>query len=161
MPSDLRAICEELRRVGSRPETPALRQKLEDGLSSKWDGVQVAAATALSQWGDARSVRSLKELLAAVAAKPDRSSTTHALAKLLFPHLQPTDLNWTIDVFINQSCAGNRGWLALLFEAFSPAELRQRLAAQKLHGGKAERDVRTAITRAQDRARVKSKSKIG
>jgi hypothetical protein len=68
MPNDLHAICEEFRQIGLRPETPAGRERLEEALSSKWDGVQVAAAKVLSQWGDSPSLRSLKVLLSAVAA---------------------------------------------------------------------------------------------
>lgn len=48
MPDDLQAICAELRQIGLRRETPAARKKLDEALSSKWDGVQVSAAKALS-----------------------------------------------------------------------------------------------------------------
>jgi hypothetical protein len=159
VPSDLHAICEELRRIGLRPETPARREKLDQALLSKWDGVQVAAAKALSRWGDARSLRNLKELLADVAGKPVRWSTTDAVARLLTPHLQPSDLDWVIDIFIHRSRAENRFAVARLFEAFAPHEFRGRLSAQKLYGGKAERAVRDAIARAEERARTFTGSK--
>ena len=159
MPNDLRAICEELRLIGLRPATRESREKLEEALLSKWDGVQVAAARALSQWGDPRSLRALKELLVAVAAKPVRWSITGAVAKLLTPHLQPTDLDWVIDVFIHRSRADNRFMLASLFETFAPNEVRKRLAAQTLHGGKAERSVRAAIARAEWRAHTEMRPK--
>ena len=145
MPNDLHAICEELRQIGLNPETPAARAKLEKALSSKWDGVQVAAAKALSRWGDQRSVRSLKELLSLVASKPNRNSTTHGVVKALYPHIKSSDLDWVIDVFVRGSRADNRGWIAMLFGAFPANEVRRRLAAEKLHGGKLERDVRAEI----------------
>ncbi len=153
MPSDLRAICEELRQIGFRGETPKGRDKLEEALSSKWDGVQVAAAKVLSQWGDPRSLRSLKVLLSTLAAKPSRSGGAWAVARLLTMHLQPSDLDWAIELFIHQSRSDNRNALHILFEAFAPHEVRRRLASQTLHGGKAERDVREAISRAESRAK--------
>ena len=149
MPNDLHVICEELRQIGLRSETPAARAKLEEALSSKWDGVQVAAAESLSRWGDPRSVHSLKELLVAVVAKPRRGSTTHGVVKSLYPHLQPSDMDWVIDVFVHQSKADNLLWLSSLFEAFAPDQVRRRLAAEKTHGGKVAEAVRAAIGRAE------------
>ena len=153
MPSDLSAICEELRQIGLRPETPAGREKLEEALSSKWDGVKVAAAKALSQWGDPRSLCSLKVLLSTLVAKPGRLGGVSAVARLLATHMQASDLDWAIEVFIHQSRAANRHAVHLLFGAFDPNEVRRRLVSQKLHGGKLERDVREAIGRAEWRAR--------
>jgi hypothetical protein len=159
MPKYLHAICEELRQLGLRPETLAARKKLEEALSSKWDGVQVAAAKSLSRWGDPRSVHSLKELLVAVAGKPGRQSTTHGVVKSLCPHLQPSDLDWLIDVFINRSRADNRLWIGGLFEAFAPNEVRRRLAAKRLHDGKAAEAVHGAIGRAEWRDKTEKKPK--
>jgi hypothetical protein len=159
MPSDLRVICEELRQIGLRKETPSGREKLNESLSSKWDGVRVAAAKALSQWGDARSVRNLRELLTEVAGEPRRLSTTRAVVKLLRPHLQFSDLDWAINIFVHRSRGRNRPAVAGLFQAFPPNEVRDRLIAQKLHGGTAERDVRAAIAGAEWRARTTTGSK--
>ncbi|TAL27875.1 MAG: hypothetical protein EPN97_16060 [Alphaproteobacteria bacterium] len=149
MPPDLHALCEELRQIGLRPATPAKRKKIEDAVSSKWDGVKVAAATALSQWGDPQSVQTLKDLLVAVAAKPDRYSAAGTIARLLASHLQPSDLDWAVDVFIHQSHTDNRFVLESLFEVFPPNEVLKRLETQTLHGRKPERDLLSAIFRAK------------
>jgi len=159
MPSDLRVICEELRQIGLHKETPAGRKKLNESLSSKWDGVRVAAAKALSQWGDARSVCDLKKLLAEVAAEPRRRSTTTAVVKSLVPHLQLSDLDWVIDIFVHRSHGHNRPVVGWLFQAFPPNEVRERLKSQKLHGGTAERDVRAAIAGAEWRAGIRTGSR--
>src|SRR5690348_16552053 len=108
MPSDLCVICEELRQIGLQNETPAGRKMVNESLSSKWDGVRVAAAKALSQWGDARSVSNLKELLVEVATAPRRSSTTSAVVKALRPHLQFSDLDWAIELFVHRSHGHDR-----------------------------------------------------
>ena len=158
MPSDLKVICEELRQIGLHPATPVARLKLEDAVESKWDGGKVAAAKALSHWGDPQSVHTLKQVLVVVAAKPVRWSTTGAIAKLLAPHLQRSDLDWVINVFVHRCRADNRFALTSMFEAFAPDEVLGRLKAQALHGGKVERDVRAAIFRAEYRARTQGKS---
>jgi hypothetical protein len=163
MPNDLHAICEELRQLGLRPETPAARAKLEEALSSKWEGVQVAAAKALSRWGDPRSVRSLKELLVAVAVKKGRSSTCGAVAKLLYPHMQTSDLDWLIDILIHGSRGRNCFELACLCDvpAFAPDEVRRRLAAKKTHGGIVAEAVRAATFRAEWRIKRETRKERG
>ena len=149
MTSDLHAICEELRALGTRPATPAKRKKIEEAVSSKWDGVKVAAATALSQWGDPQSVQTLKELLVTVAAKPVRWATTGAVARLLVPHLKPSDLNWVFDLFLHKSHGDNGFVLVALFEVFPPAEVLRRLETETPGGGKSARNLRMAINRAK------------
>ncbi len=149
MQSDLRTLCEELRQIGSRSATPAKRKKIEDATSSKWDGVKVAAATALSQWCDPQSVQTLKDLLIAVTAKPCRYSAAGAITRLLVPHLQPSDLDWAVDVFIRESHEDNRFVLEHLFGAFAPDKVLKRLEVQVLQGRKPARDLRSAIGRTQ------------
>lgn len=100
---------------------------------------------------------SLKDLLAAVVAKPGRMSTAGAIAHLLTPHLQPSDLDWAIDVFVNLSCSESRFGLSTLFGPFAPEQVRRRLAAQKLHGGTKARDVKSAIALAEWRERAEVK----
>jgi len=151
MPCDLRVICEELRQIGMQEESPVGGEKLNEALLSKWDGVRVSAAKALARWGDARSVRDLKELLTDVAADPRRVSMTGAVASLLTPHLQHQDLDWAIDLFVDRSRRRNRPFVGWLFRAFPPNEVRDRLKAQKLHGGTAERDVKAQIAIAERR----------
>lgn len=156
MADDLHVICEELRRIGLHPVTPAAREKLEGALSSKWDGVQVAAAKALSQWGDALSLHALRDLLAAVASNPHRRSAVWAVARALRPHLQPSDLDWVIDLFIHRTRPGNRFYLGVLFEAFAPNEVRNRLEARLGDARGAKADLRTAIARAEWRSKAES-----
>ena len=151
MQTDLRTICDELLQLGSRPAIPARRKKLEDAVSSKWDGVKIAAATALSQWGDPQSLQTLKELLIAVAAKPDRWATTGAVARLLKPHLRPSDLDWVFDVYVHKSHADNGFALLSLLEVFPPHEVLRRLEAQPPRGrGKDGQNLRNAISRVKN-----------
>lgn len=154
MATDLHLICEELREVGLHPATRAAREKIAGALSSKWDGVQVAAAKALSQWGDPLSINTLRDLLVAVAAKPNRSSTVHAVTMALYPHMQPSDLDWVLDLFIHRTRPGNRLHVAGLFEAFAPNLVRGRLAAMLDDAHGAKRDLRAAISRAEFRSKV-------
>ena len=100
VPDDLRAICGELNRIGLRPVTPKAHAKVQEALSSKWEGVQIAAAKTLSQWGDDESSQALRNLLDSVAAKPGRQSAALAIAKLLGPQLKPSDLDWVVDLYI-------------------------------------------------------------
>jgi hypothetical protein len=153
-PSALRDLCEELRQIGPRPSI-AGRIKLEESLSSKWDGVRVEAAKTLSQWGDSKAVQALKQALADIASKPNRWSTTGAIARTLYPHLQPSDLNWAIDLLLHGSLACNRHAIAMLFEAFHPDTVRKRLMAKlsSVHGGVAEATLRSAIARAEWRSK--------
>ena len=159
MQPDLRTICDELRAIGSRPATPAKRKKLEDAVSSKWDGVKVAAAKALSQWGDPQSVQTLKELLIALAEKPGRSSALGDISRLLMPHLKPSDLDWVSDVYMHKSHEGNGLGLVALFEMFPPQEVLRRLEAQPPRNGKAGWDMLNAISRAKWRVDTEGKTK--
>jgi HEAT repeat protein len=153
-PSALRDLCEELRNIGTRPST-AGRIKLEEALSSKWDGVRVEAAKALSQWGDSKAVEALKRSLADIASKPIRWSATGAIARTLYPHLQPSDLDWAVDLLLHGSLPCNRHAIAMLFEAFHPDKVRKRLTARlsSVHGGVAEATLRSAIARAEWRSK--------
>ncbi len=134
----------------------ASRNRIEEALASKWDGVQVEAAKVLSQWGDPSSLDALRDLLISLAAKPRRVSAVAAVQTALSPHLKPSDLNWVIDLFIHRSHASSRWILASLFHAFAPNEVRRQLTAKlaQTHGGKAERGVRVVISHAEGRLKI-------
>jgi hypothetical protein len=147
MPDELRDICEELRRLGSRGPSEAGRKKLEEALWSKWDGVRVEAAKAASQWGDVQSVDALKRALADIALKPNRGPSAFAIAMALCPHLHPSDLDWAVNLFVDGSRSSTREDLKLLFGAFPLEAVRTRLKAKlaKAHGGTLEPAIASAI----------------
>jgi len=153
-PSALRGLCEQLRRIGTRPPSVTGRAQLEEALSSKWDGVRVEAAKALSHWGDPTSVDALKCCLVDIACKLNRESAAHAIAMALYPHLRPSDLDWAVDLFVHGSRRYTRERLGLLFEAFPPEAVRTRLQAKlsQAHGGSAELTIANEIAYAAWRA---------
>jgi len=153
-PSALRDLCEQLRRIGTRPPSVAGSIKLEEALSSKWDGVRVEAAKALSHWGDPKSVDALKCCLVDIACKLNRESAASAIARALYPHLQASDLDWAIDLFVHGSRRYTRDSLGVMFEAFPPEDVRTRLRAKlpEAHGGAAEQTITSAIAYAEWRS---------
>ncbi|TAL35139.1 MAG: hypothetical protein EPN97_07625 [Alphaproteobacteria bacterium] len=151
MQPDLRTICDELVQLGASKSTPASRKKVDEAIASKWDGVKVAAAKALSQWGDPESVQTLKELFTSVASQPQRSSALSTIARLLTPHLQSSDLDWVCDLFLHKTHGSNGlGFLGIL-DSFSPHDVLKRLEGQTPGGGKIAHYMDCVISRAQYR----------
>jgi hypothetical protein len=146
-PSALRDLCEELRRLTTKPPSEAGRKKLDEALWSKWDGVRVEAAKVLSQWGDPESVAAMKRSLADIALRPGRGPTVYAIAMALLPHLHSSDVDWAVDLFVHGSRSSTRESLKLLFGAFPHDAVLIRLKAKlaQAHGGTLERAIAHAI----------------
>jgi hypothetical protein len=83
--------------------TPEARAKLLQGLASKWDGVVVTSARALSKWGDADSISAIRDALIAKAKLPHRWMTTGAMTAALAPHMSAADLSWSIPLVLKGS----------------------------------------------------------
>ncbi len=120
MSVDLNALCSRLDGFGRNRPNEKARIEVEQGLSSKWEGVQVTAARTLAAWGDERSLSLIRELLVKMSRKEAAWATTGALSNALAPRLAESDLDWVFDLFLSKARRDNRYALIPLFEAFEP-----------------------------------------
>jgi hypothetical protein len=106
----------------SRPNAEA-RVKVAEALSSKWEGVQVAAVKVLCAWGDETSLLSAKEALADFAGREARWSGASTMAKAIAPHLCPADSMWVANTLTSRANVENIVALRFLADSSALAEL--------------------------------------
>src|ERR1700689_1142728 len=122
--TELQAHCERLKQLGTRRASEASRRELLEGLSSKWEGVQVVAARALVSWGDAESLDSVRRKLMEISGKPARWSAAGAIAHALSVHISEEDVDWVVNLCLRHASPRNRFVLFPLFRALpKPAAL--------------------------------------
>lgn len=151
----LRREGQALRELGARPPNAAARAALEEALASKWDGLNVIAARALCQWGDATSIARVRTALETLLADSRYRSPCGAIARTLMPHLGPADLQWAIDLLLEGAHRSNRFFARDLFEAFDPAALEALLQplSSRYFGTEFAQDFEVLLFRARCRAR--------
>lgn len=88
-----RDLSLRLRGLAGQTPNPVLRQEIDDGLHSKWEGVQSCAAQTLQAWGDAESLRRLLSWLECALHLP-HDSALHFLASRMV-HEYPGGIPWS------------------------------------------------------------------
>lgn len=134
MSFDLQVACNRVAELGRREPTDAARTEVEAALRSKWEGLQVTAAKALSAWGDRRSVTLVQDLLAHLAKKQAGLASAGAVADALAPHLTEADIGWAIDLY-GHAKRKNKVALVGLFQRLPVRPTLAALAACEARGG--------------------------
>ncbi len=99
---DLRKICDELRDLGRKIETPASRERVESALAHKCEGVQVVAAKILADWGGPESVVALRSWLRRCEEREFGWSVRGVAVKSLAKCVTSADVEWILDEFFER-----------------------------------------------------------
>jgi HEAT repeat protein len=149
----LRTECERIEKLGRGPASDDAREYVENALQSKWEGVQVTAARALSKWGDERSIQAIRRLVGELAKKSARWSAAGAVVDALRPHLSSTDIDWVLRLCLKESNRHNRSTLMLLLLGLPPHETRAALQRLTDAGGCDPAEIREALRLIEMRTR--------
>ena len=99
---DLKKICDELRELGSKKVTPVSREKVESALAHKWEGVQVAAAKVLANWGGPESVAALRSWLRRCEEREFGWGVTGVAVQSLAKCVTSADVDWILDEYFER-----------------------------------------------------------
>jgi len=125
--ADLKSLNTHLEALGrSKPNRDA-REKLTQGLMSKWDGVCVTSAKALCNWGDAESIAAVREALVFLAGKPARWAAVGALSEAVAPKLKAADVQWVVQLLVKDSHVDNVPSLRPLLDALPSQDFLTQL----------------------------------
>lgn len=116
----------------SKPNADARAFALE-ALSSKWEGVRVAAVTTLCAWGDQASVQQAKEAVSALAAREAGWSAVGAMSEALAPHLRSQDEQWLLHLIGRSAHPSTLHSLRSLVEQLNTPAFREALASLVAH----------------------------
>ena len=144
--TDIAALCRRLKTLGTSPPTQEARAELLEGMASKWDGVVVTSARALSKWGDPQSISAIRDVLARKAKLPDGWATAGALTAALARHMRSADVTWAASLVLRDS---NPHYRSNLFQLLLFTPKGQTLRELKKFEGAAgvnPSDLRRAIT---------------
>ena len=92
-------LCDELRALGRHAPSPESHARAVRNLTNKWEGVQVCAATILSQWGGRPSVSALRAWLLRSYEREAGWSLRGQAAKLLARCVTAEDAEWIVDLY--------------------------------------------------------------
>lgn len=144
--TDIAALCRRLETLGAAPPTQEAREELLEGMASKWDGVVVTSARALSKWGDAQSISAVRDVLAKKAKLPHGWATAGALTAALAPHMRSADVTWVASLVLKDSNPHYRSSLFQLLMFTPKAQTLRELKKFEGAPGVNPADVRHAIT---------------
>jgi hypothetical protein len=95
----VRKWCDQLAtHLHSRPNATA-RREVEDGLRSKWEGVQVWAGRVLANWGDRGSIDLLRDWLEGLLKKEAAWTVRGEAVRALCQCYKPADVPWMLDLY--------------------------------------------------------------
>jgi len=95
----IKAWCDRLAtHFHSRPNATS-RREVEEGLRSKWEGVQVWAGRVLASWGDRRSIDLLHEWLEGLLEKEAAWSVRGEAVRALCQCYKSADVPWMLDLY--------------------------------------------------------------
>jgi hypothetical protein len=95
--------CERLAtHLHSRPNATSRRQ-VEDGLRSKWEGVQVWAGWVLASWGDRQSIDLLRGWLEHMLTKEAEWTVRCEAVRALCQCYRPADVPWMLDLYFGST----------------------------------------------------------
>ncbi len=143
----LRTEVRALRALGDAVPTAASRRSIESALHSKWNGLRVTSVKTLCRWSDSESLRLAREALAREIAGDGRGHASHPMAQALTPHLRESDLEWLLDLYLNQAHCRQRWQLHVLLQALDPAVIHARLSPLrgKMLDTEGERELSTLL----------------
>jgi HEAT repeat protein len=143
--TDLRETCERLKEFGRRKPTDDMRRDVEQALRSKWEGVQAAAAHALGNWGDRRSVDVLHNWLQETLQRKHGWSVRRVAVGALVRCVDEEDVSWVLDTYFGLRGARLKHELLWLVMALPAHRARDRLL---LEARSLNRDNRQAAMKA-------------
>jgi hypothetical protein len=146
---DLREECDRISALGRRKPTDGSRKEVADALSSKWEGLQVTAAKALSAWGDKASVDLIRKSLIDFSKKPAHWAAAGAVADALKPHMRSDDVEWVLDLCLKHSNPHNRFALFGLLAVLPPKATVAALENRRHTAGHDSKEIKYAISLVQ------------
>lgn len=144
--TDIAVLCRRLESFGTAPPTQEARAELLEGLASKWDGVVVTSARALSKWGGAQSISAIRDVLAKKAKLANGWATAGALTAALAPHMRSDDVTWAVSLVLKDSNPHYRSNLLQLLMFTPKGQTLRELKKFEGAAGVNPRDLRHAIT---------------
>jgi hypothetical protein len=130
----------------SRPNAPA-RQEVEDGLRSKWEGVQVWAGRVLASWGDRRSIDLLREWLDGLLTKEAAWSVRGEAVRALCQCYRPADVPWMLDLYFGAEDPLLRHEFSPFIFALPEDKVRQRIVREAQSASESRREAAKVATR--------------
>jgi HEAT repeat protein len=109
-----------------RPRPDRLGE-VRDALEDKFEGVQGAAVKVLGAWGDADSLKLLREFLTKAFDRPLGWSIRGAAIKALAPHIDKGDADWVLDIYFGLAEVVTKHEVLPLVLALPPGAARERL----------------------------------
>ena len=143
---DLREECDRIAALGRRKPTAGSRKEIADALGSKWEGLQVTAAKALSAWGDEASIELIRKSLMDFSRKRAHWAAAGAVADALTPHLRPDDIEWVLDLWLKHSNPRNRFALSGLLAALPPKATAAALENRRQRPGHDSKEIKYVMS---------------
>jgi hypothetical protein len=119
--------CARLKSLLHSKPNDLLREEVEHAVHSKWEGIQVCAGRVLANWGDRRSIESLREWLRSTLHKKSGWAVRGQAIRLLCQCYQSDDIHWLLDLYFEEENRLLRHEFLPLVIALPESAVRKRI----------------------------------
>ena len=143
----IKAWCNQLAtHLHSRPNARS-RRDVEDGLRSKWEGVQVWAGRVLASWGDRQSIDLLRDWLEGLLKKEAAWTVRGEAVRALCQSYKPADVPWMLDLYFEANDPLLRHEFSPFIFTLPEGDVKKRIRREAQSGSAVRRDAAKIASR--------------